>query len=130
PSPGKRSKWFLTAWRSRFRRAGLDLPIPGRQVETCPTRLDRSLRIAIVPSDSVSGPLLIRSGIMSVPTAEQLTRKTCVPCEGGVPTLTPDEVSALIRNVQGWVVVEGGKKIRKEWTVKNFNAGIDFFNKV
>ncbi|CAN5902405.1 4a-hydroxytetrahydrobiopterin dehydratase [soil metagenome] len=67
---------------------------------------------------------------MSVPTAEQLAQKKCVPCEGGVPTLTPAEVRSLLENVHGWVATEDGKRIRKEWTVKNFLAGIDYFNKV
>ena len=32
--------------------------------------------------------------------------------------------------MEGWELVEEGKKIRRTWTAKNFMAGIDFFNKV
>jgi 4a-hydroxytetrahydrobiopterin dehydratase len=67
---------------------------------------------------------------MSMPTAEELTRKKCVPCEGGIPRLTEGEVDALLANVPGWTKVEGGRRIRREWTAKNFMAAIDFFNKV
>ena len=67
---------------------------------------------------------------MSSPTAEELTRKKCVPCEGGVPKLTEEEVDALLENLPGWAKSEGGQRIRREWTVKNFLAGMDFFEKV
>ena len=63
---------------------------------------------------------------MSTPLAE----KRCVPCEGGVPTLTPVEVAALLPAVEGWRVVEDGRRIRREWTVKHFRAGMEFFDKV
>jgi 4a-hydroxytetrahydrobiopterin dehydratase len=67
---------------------------------------------------------------MSANTAEELTRKKCVPCEGGVPTLSEAEVDALLANFPGWVKVEGGKRIRREWRAKNFMTAMDFFNKV
>ncbi len=67
---------------------------------------------------------------MSTSTAEELTRKKCVPCEGGVPKLTGSEVDALLANLPGWSKVEDGQRIRREWRVKNFMAAIDFFNKV
>ncbi len=67
---------------------------------------------------------------MSATTAEELTRKKCVPCEGGVPALSEAEVDALLTNFPGWAKVEGGKRIRREWRVKNFMAAMGFFNKV
>ena len=67
---------------------------------------------------------------MTATTAEELTRKKCVPCEGGVPTLSADEVDALLKNLPGWAKVEDGQRIRREWRTKNFVAAIDFFNKV
>src|SRR3954451_11223217 len=67
---------------------------------------------------------------MDILTAEQLTRKTCVPCEGGVPKLTPEEAEGFLRNVPGWTLSGDGQRIRKEWRVKNFMAAMDFFNRV
>lgn len=67
---------------------------------------------------------------MSTQDASELTRKKCAPCEGGVPPLSREESESLINAVEGWELTEGGKKIRRKWTVKNFVAGIDFFNKV
>jgi 4a-hydroxytetrahydrobiopterin dehydratase len=67
---------------------------------------------------------------MDILTAEQLTKKKCVPCEGGVPKLTREEAEAFLANVPGWTLSDDGIRIRKEWRVKNFLAGMDFFNKV
>ena len=63
------------------------------------------------------------------PTDDLATRK-CVPCEGGVPALTRAEATALLKQLTGWKLVGRGKRIRKEWTVENFLAGIDFFKRV
>jgi 4a-hydroxytetrahydrobiopterin dehydratase len=67
---------------------------------------------------------------MSVFTGEELTRKKCVPCEGGVPKLTEDEVDAFLLNRPGWHKTADGQRIRRQWRVKHFMAAIDFFNKV
>ncbi|MDG3003904.1 4a-hydroxytetrahydrobiopterin dehydratase [Paludisphaera mucosa] len=67
---------------------------------------------------------------MSTPTLTELASKKCVPCEGGVPPLPPDEVEALIQTVSGWSLTADGKRIRREWKAKNFVAGLRFFDKV
>ena len=63
-------------------------------------------------------------------TEEELQKKHCTPCEGGVPPLGWQEAVALARSVEGWLLDPDAKKISRSWTVKNFLAGIDFFNKV
>ena len=65
---------------------------------------------------------------MSPQTAEELTRKKCLPCEGGVQPLTRDEAQAQLGELPGWQLVRDGQRIRKEWVVKNFMAGMKFFN--
>jgi 4a-hydroxytetrahydrobiopterin dehydratase len=67
---------------------------------------------------------------MEILTAEQLTKKACVPCEGGVPSLTREEAQAFLRSVPGWTITPEGQRIRREWTAKNFKVAIDFFNRV
>lgn len=67
---------------------------------------------------------------MATQSVEQLRAKRCLPCEGGVPKLTTDEAQAQLANLSGWSTTSDGKRIRKEWTVKNFMAGLRFFNKV
>ena len=67
---------------------------------------------------------------MQAQTTEQLTHKKCVPCEGGVPKYSLPEAEEQIQKLSGWRIVGAGQRIRKEWTVKHFMAGMKFFNEV
>ena len=67
---------------------------------------------------------------MSCRRGNSCSRRNAAPCEGGIPPLSRAEVEDQLRLVDGWSLVEGGQRIRRTWTVKNFMAGIDFFNKV
>lgn len=63
-------------------------------------------------------------------SVEQLRSRKCVPCEGGVPKLTLAEAEAQLAKLSGWKIVHEGQRIRKEWVVKHFMAGMRFFNEV
>ncbi len=63
-------------------------------------------------------------------TAEELTTKKCVPCEGGVPRYSQQQAEQQLANLSGWQLTVDGQRIRKCWLVKNFMAGMDFFNAV
>ena len=67
---------------------------------------------------------------MEPQTTEQLTQKKCVPCEGGVAKYSLDEANAQLANLTGWRLTHEGERICKDWVMKNFMAGIDFFNRV
>lgn len=67
---------------------------------------------------------------MTAQSADQLRSRKCVPCEGGVPKLSPAEAEAQLARLQGWTLTHGGERIRKEWVVKNFLAAMRFFNQV
>ena len=67
---------------------------------------------------------------MSNHTPDELQSKKCVPCEGGVPRYTPEQADAQISALDGWQVTHNHERIRKEWVVKNFMAGMRFFNAV
>lgn len=67
---------------------------------------------------------------MDIQEAEQLVQKKCLPCEGGVDACTIREAESQLDKLSGWVLTENGQRIRKEWVVKNFLAGMDFFNRV
>jgi 4a-hydroxytetrahydrobiopterin dehydratase len=66
---------------------------------------------------------------MSASSPAELRQKKCLPCEGGVDPYTPEQVADQLQHLRGWRVTHGGQRIRKEWVVKNFMAGIDFFNR-
>jgi 4a-hydroxytetrahydrobiopterin dehydratase len=61
-----------------------------------------------------------------------LTQATCVPCLGGVPTLTDAEIAELKPQVPEWQVVEVGgiRRIRREYRFKDFRQAMDFAVKV
>jgi len=59
-----------------------------------------------------------------------IKNKKCVPCEGGVKPLTPDEYGAFLRTeLSGWTDIEE-KKIEKEYKFKNFKEALEFINSV
>jgi 4a-hydroxytetrahydrobiopterin dehydratase len=63
-------------------------------------------------------------------TATDLRQMHCRPCEGGVPPLAADEVREHLAAVPQWKLTGDGKRIRREWRVKNFATALDFFRRV
>jgi len=67
---------------------------------------------------------------MSSCTFEELSAKRCSACEGDIEKLTAEQVREHIQALDGWRITGDGLRIRKDWQVKNFMAGMDFFNRV
>jgi 4a-hydroxytetrahydrobiopterin dehydratase len=67
---------------------------------------------------------------MNVLTQDELIRKRCAACEGGVPPVSREEAEATLASLEGWTLDHDGQRIARSWTVKNFMAGIAFFNKL
>jgi 4a-hydroxytetrahydrobiopterin dehydratase len=67
---------------------------------------------------------------METLTSAELVSRKCKPCEGGVEPLTLEESMAQLASLSGWYLSGGGQRIRKDLTVKNFMAAIDFFDRV
>jgi len=59
----------------------------------------------------------------------ELSSKECVPCRGGVPPLTGDEIKPLLNQLQGWEVVDE-HHLRKVYRSSNFREALAFVNKV
>lgn len=57
-----------------------------------------------------------------------LTQESCVPCRGGVPTLTGPEIDDLLPQVPGWTVAEAGgvRRIQREFSFPDFRAAMAF----
>ena len=66
---------------------------------------------------------------METQTPEQLVAKKCRPCEGGVEPYTLEQSEQQLERLDGWRLAHDGQRIRKDWTVKNFMAGMDFFHR-
>jgi 4a-hydroxytetrahydrobiopterin dehydratase len=59
-----------------------------------------------------------------------LASKTCVPCRGGVPQLTGDEIERLHRHLgDGWEVVDD-HHLRKHYEFEDFAGALRHVNRV
>jgi len=67
---------------------------------------------------------------MQTMTSEQLVAKKCLPCEGGVEPCTLPEANSQLARLDGWQLTHEGRRIRKDWVVKHFVAGMEFFQAV
>lgn len=55
------------------------------------------------------------------------TARKCVPCEGGMPHLSPEAAAEGLRSLlPGWELREGGGRIEKRYTFRDFRAAIRF----
>jgi 4a-hydroxytetrahydrobiopterin dehydratase len=54
----------------------------------------------------------------------------CAACQGDIQKCTPAEAEERLAALSGWRFSGAGDRIRKDWQVKNFLAGIEFFAKV
>jgi 4a-hydroxytetrahydrobiopterin dehydratase len=60
---------------------------------------------------------------------ESLAERHCVPCQGGVPRLTGEEIEPLLAQLEGWRVIEE-QHLWKEYEFPNFVAALAFVNRV
>ena len=61
-----------------------------------------------------------------------LSNLNCVPCRGGEPALTGDEISELKLNVPDWEIIEisGIQRLQRVYRLKNFLTALDLTNKI
>src|SRR5437588_8393156 len=63
-------------------------------------------------------------------TAQELTQRHCASCESGIPALKPEQVQSLARSLHDWKVTPDGKRLRREWRVKDFTTALEFFQQI
>ena len=61
---------------------------------------------------------------------DRLLSKKCAPCEGGMPPLSREQAESLLKALPDWKIGMEGKSIKRDWKMRNFVAGIDFFERV
>jgi len=56
----------------------------------------------------------------------------CVPCHGGIPPLSPEEIESLRPQVADWQVTEqdGVPRLVRTFRVKGFNGALDLANHI
>ncbi|HCJ52132.1 MAG: hypothetical protein A2898_03480 [Candidatus Kerfeldbacteria bacterium RIFCSPLOWO2_01_FULL_48_11] len=68
--------------------------------------------------------------------SEDLRKKRCIPCEGGIPPLANEEIAKLMPQVLGWHVVPVEKTSRtmdtlqKTFQFKNFREAMAFLRRI
>lgn len=60
---------------------------------------------------------------------EELVAKHCVPCRGGVPPMTPEQIADLLPELDGWEAVED-HHLRKLFGFDDFASALAFVNRV
>ncbi len=60
---------------------------------------------------------------------EELSKKKCVPCEGGVEPLDKDRINQLRKQIKNWEVYKN-HHIFKKFKFADFNSALDFINKI
>jgi 4a-hydroxytetrahydrobiopterin dehydratase len=65
---------------------------------------------------------------MTMTTVCELTEKTCVPCEGGVPPILRDEALSVLKSLEGWQLSEDAKMISRRFEFKGFYRTVSFIN--
>lgn len=58
-----------------------------------------------------------------------LAQRTCVPCRGGVPPLTPEQVAPLLAQVEGWKAV-GNHHLEKRYDLADFAQALELVNRI
>lgn len=60
-----------------------------------------------------------------------LTKKHCMPCEGGTPPLADKKEDELIKQTPGWILLrDGTHKITREFKFEDFKKTMAFVNKI
>jgi len=60
----------------------------------------------------------------------ELADQSCVPCKGGVPPLTAEQIAPLLQRLDHQWKVEGDKKLVKRFKCKDFLQAVDFVNRI
>ncbi len=58
--------------------------------------------------------------------ASALAEKTCTPCRGGVPPLTPEEAEGYRAQAPDWALLDGATRIERRFRFKDFRAAFAF----
>lgn len=58
-----------------------------------------------------------------------LASRECVPCRGGIPPLTGEQIAPLLAQLDGWQVVDG-HHLTKEWSFDDFATALAFVNRI
>jgi 4a-hydroxytetrahydrobiopterin dehydratase len=59
---------------------------------------------------------------------EELSKKKCVPCEGGVPALTKKDAKNFLKDLKMWKLSKKGKSVRAEYVMRDFASAVELIS--
>jgi 4a-hydroxytetrahydrobiopterin dehydratase len=59
-----------------------------------------------------------------------LTKRRCIPCEGGVDPFDKDTAHVYLKDTPKWIMSDDATKIHREFVFRNFDEAIQFVNAV
>ena len=54
------------------------------------------------------------------------SERSCTPCRGGMPPLTPEEAASYHREAPDWEMLDGARRIERTYRFKNFRDAFAF----
>ena len=61
----------------------------------------------------------------------KLSQKKCVPCEGEVDTLNPDQAQEMLKQLsKEWMLIDQCRMLARSFVFKDFKQALDFTNKI
>jgi 4a-hydroxytetrahydrobiopterin dehydratase len=57
---------------------------------------------------------------------DALAEKTCTPCRGGIPPLTPEEAEGYRAQAPDWALIDGASRIERTYRFTNFREAFAF----
>ncbi len=67
---------------------------------------------------------------MGVPNADELCRKKCRPCEGGMSPMNAETAKGYLNVLEGWALGENGNAIQKTFVMKDFLSAVRLIQKI
>jgi 4a-hydroxytetrahydrobiopterin dehydratase len=61
---------------------------------------------------------------------ETLVEKTCTPCRGGIPPLTPEEAESLLAQAPEWSLIDHARQLERTFRFGNFREALDFVHQL
>jgi len=59
----------------------------------------------------------------------KLAERSCVPCKGGVPPLTGEQIAPLLAEIDAWRVIDN-HHLEKQYKLKNFAEALALVNRI
>ncbi len=62
--------------------------------------------------------------------SNEISSKSCTPCQGGIPPLGSAEVQRYLAQTPGWTALDADARIERHFSFANFKEALDFVTKV